>query len=45
MNELNQQDASKLRQIQQKLDIAEQKRSIQYQAMLEKLQEHVRLLE
>lgn len=45
MNELNQQDASKLQQIQQKLDIAEQKRSIQYQAMLEKLQEHVRLLE
>ena len=42
MNELNQQDGSKLQQIQQKLDSAEQKRSIQYQAMLDKLLEHVR---
>lgn len=42
MNELNQQDESKLQQIQKRLDSAEHKRSIQFQAMLEKLQEHVR---
>ena len=45
MNELNQQDASKLQLIQKRLDSAEHKRSIQFQAMLEKLQEHERHIE
>ncbi|GFQ82384.1 hypothetical protein TNCT_117421, partial [Trichonephila clavata] len=44
LNEVNQGE-ERLSQIQQKLNSAERKRTIQFQAMLEKLQEHERHIE